>query len=605
MSSLPGLDADIYFGDAVSPPLSYPGPPDREDEDSDAVTTAGRRAVVGVLGFDPADLSAPTDAASAPFYDPDEPRDEKGQWAEGGAGSRREADRAIKAAKAAVVLAENIAYELPIGYEDYNAVKGLADRLKLEYHPRRAGEPARRKTPGDRASDARALRETAHRIAREMSLEPVDEEAGQGRDLEVIGILRRTAAAALRAEKGFTAAASYNRSVAARRQAGGDAPLSAPTGGAPFYDPDEPRDEAGGPAAVPGQGSLSAPTDATALSHVSHFRGDELSSLSRDDALAVLTDAALADLPTPTDAEFYDPNQPRDERGRWSAGGGLTREEHEGRRSAASDAVRAFARATGPVKEDEVRNIASHLSRLTVAQLHALKAEHGLKASAPDKAALVQKLAQRFHLHRQNNQQQGLTTPQEESKIPVGIEATKPAGDRAMTTAELPKLQGTEKQVEYAGKVRERALAEVPERLREVAAKGAAGLTRAGDLLDHKDRLAEVLVAAGLGAAPSALLSHPHGMGAMSYGRYAKEIAFLAGHAAKGRPVRDAADAAHAGLSHGFKPSEVYAHLTTAGVAPEVARKAVREQADAKKIADDDPHAAAWVKDRQQFRGEA
>jgi hypothetical protein len=105
------------------------------------------------------------------------------------------------------------------------------------------------------------------------------------------------------------------------------------------------------------------------------------------------------------DAPFYSPDQPRVPAGqpgggRWAGGvaPGTT-----AARDAASDAVRAFAAGKGPPTAAEAEALAGHLARLTVSQIHALKAEHGLKGSAPNKAALVQKLAERFRAHRAAN----------------------------------------------------------------------------------------------------------------------------------------------------------------------------------------------------------
>jgi len=86
-------------------------------------------------------------------------------------------------------------------------------------------------------------------------------------------------------------------------------------------------------------------------------------------------------------AEFYSPDQPRDDRGRWSPVG------EEGLHKA-REMVREHLREKNPAPE-RVRALADHLLTLTVKQLHTLKREHGLKASAPNKAALVEKLRAR------------------------------------------------------------------------------------------------------------------------------------------------------------------------------------------------------------------
>jgi hypothetical protein len=107
-------------------------------------------------------------------------------------------------------------------------------------------------------------------------------------------------------------------------------------------------------------------------------------------------------LPRKVDAPFYSPDQPRVPAGqpgggRWAGGvsPGTT-----AARDAASDAVRAFARGQGPPTREEAEALAGHLARLTVSQIHALKAEHGLRGSAPNKAALVAKMAERFRTWR-------------------------------------------------------------------------------------------------------------------------------------------------------------------------------------------------------------
>lgn len=97
-------------------------------------------------------------------------------------------------------------------------------------------------------------------------------------------------------------------------------------------------------------------------------------------------------------AEFFDPNQPRDDRGRWTAGAGT-----DAARQHYAQQIRGYAKRAGIPTREEAAALADHLSRLTTTQLHALRKEHGLKASAPDKAGLVQKLAERFAIHRSKN----------------------------------------------------------------------------------------------------------------------------------------------------------------------------------------------------------
>jgi hypothetical protein len=70
-------------------------------------------------------------------------------------------------------------------------------------------------------------------------------------------------------------------------------------------------------------------------------------------------------------------------------------------------AVRAYVSAGGQPSQVENEQLAAHLARLTVQQLHQVKAEHGLKASGKDKAALVGKLAERFRAHRATQEPAG------------------------------------------------------------------------------------------------------------------------------------------------------------------------------------------------------
>jgi hypothetical protein len=105
-------------------------------------------------------------------------------------------------------------------------------------------------------------------------------------------------------------------------------------------------------------------------------------------------------------AEFYDPSQLRDHRGRWATGGGtgstaLPHAERQAQRESARETVRRFMAGKGSPSLQETSGLAQALSTLTVAQLHEVKKEHGLKASSPDKAGLVKKLAERFRAARE------------------------------------------------------------------------------------------------------------------------------------------------------------------------------------------------------------
>jgi hypothetical protein len=113
------------------------------------------------------------------------------------------------------------------------------------------------------------------------------------------------------------------------------------------------------------------------------------------------------------DAEFYSPDQPRDDRGRWTTGGGEgaaptpTAADRATLRQASLAAVRAYVRAGGEPTHVEHEQLAAHLARLTVDQLHAVKVEHGLQASGKVKSDLVARLAERFRLHRAKQEPAG------------------------------------------------------------------------------------------------------------------------------------------------------------------------------------------------------
>jgi hypothetical protein len=135
------------------------------------------------------------------------------------------------------------------------------------------------------------------------------------------------------------------------------------------------------------------------------LNGIDLAGQAREDVLAALTDAAIEAYEDA--AEFYSPDQARDWRGRWTSGGGSdggqsvpTHAERGQLRQASLQAVRDYVRAGGEPSRVENEQLAAHLARLTVQQLHQVKAEHGLKASGKDKTALVGKLAERFRAHR-------------------------------------------------------------------------------------------------------------------------------------------------------------------------------------------------------------
>jgi hypothetical protein len=213
--------------------------------------------------------------------------------------------------------------------------------------------------------------------------------------------------------------------------------------------------------------------------------GEDWGSYSRQEILDLLTEAALESLDGPA-GNAFNPNQPRDERGRFAGGGGvsggekqlheMTRAEfvkanppprygdwrddpgtkvqerhlrdlrarhmvrvmdaieagkhvpahvlidypelkpaapaweggmaHGARseaRAASAAHVREFVTKGGPATHAEVGALADHLARLTVAQLHDLRKEHGLPAQGAwkqRKPELVQTLAGRLAAHR-------------------------------------------------------------------------------------------------------------------------------------------------------------------------------------------------------------
>lgn len=55
MASLPNLDADVYFGDAEKPLPNWRDWDESADEEA-KLSKEDRAALVGVLGFDPAEI---------------------------------------------------------------------------------------------------------------------------------------------------------------------------------------------------------------------------------------------------------------------------------------------------------------------------------------------------------------------------------------------------------------------------------------------------------------------------------------------------------------------------------------------------------------------
>jgi hypothetical protein len=133
--------------------------------------------------------------------------------------------------------------------------------------------------------------------------------------------------------------------------------------------------------------------------------GEDWGSYSREEILDLLTEAALESLDGPA-GNAFDPNQPRDERGRFAgagAGGALPHDERQAQRGGSVQHARDFVTKGGPATHAEVGALADHLARLTVAQLHDLRKEHGLPAQGAwklRKPELVQTLAGRLAAHR-------------------------------------------------------------------------------------------------------------------------------------------------------------------------------------------------------------
>jgi hypothetical protein len=129
---------------------------------------------------------------------------------------------------------------------------------------------------------------------------------------------------------------------------------------------------------------------------------EEIAGLTREELLGILFDAGVEAGDPAEDAPFYDPSQPRHpagspQGGRWVGGVGTAT---QNARDAAHQAVRDFAAGKGPPTARDAHAVALHLAKLTVAQVHALKKDLGIKASGADKAALVAKVAQRIRALR-------------------------------------------------------------------------------------------------------------------------------------------------------------------------------------------------------------
>src|ERR1700674_2861444 len=81
MADIPGLEADVYFGDAATPLPDWRA--DLPEEDDEEPSEEWRRAVAGMLGFDPSELDDDTgenDGAEDDFAEFAELDGVKGDW---------------------------------------------------------------------------------------------------------------------------------------------------------------------------------------------------------------------------------------------------------------------------------------------------------------------------------------------------------------------------------------------------------------------------------------------------------------------------------------------------------------------------------------------
>jgi hypothetical protein len=161
-------------------------------------------------------------------------------------------------------------------------------------------------------------------------------------------------------------------------------------------------------------------------------------------------------------ASFYDDAQPRVPAG--NPDGGQWVDDNSGGTAGASWAapVRNFLAKTGTPTPAETSALANHLSSLTVEQLHGLRADHGIQASASSKRFLVAKLREKFQEARAKN-----------------IPAAKPAESTP------PAAKG------WGGRPKDEYVNEWMERGREWAEKQQRDLNRPHALEDHRGRLAE------------------------------------------------------------------------------------------------------------------
>lgn len=118
--------------------------------------------------------------------------------------------------------------------------------------------------------------------------------------------------------------------------------------------------------------------------------------------------------------KFWDEQEhPRGKGGRFILKG--TAEAYSAAKQNVADALRQPHSAEGH------RELVGHLAKLNVAQLHALKQEYGISASAPNKAALVAKLADRLNRgRREGGAGQGQAQTPDPAALGVRVEPQSP-----------------------------------------------------------------------------------------------------------------------------------------------------------------------------------
>jgi hypothetical protein len=324
----------------------------------------------------------------------------------------------------------------------------------------------------------------------------------------------------------------------------------------------------------------------------------DLWGLTRPDAASVLVDAALLSHPDST-AEFWSPDQPRDWHGRWTsgAGGGFAPVARNAERERSRGYVRDFLAGKSTLPGGAERELlAQHLARLTVKELHAIKAEHGLKASAPDKKALVAKLAERFREHREKSArtgQEGLTSQAKGTILPV--EAEKPTGVQKMTTQtqQLPRLAGSEKQVAWAESIRDKALPVGHPFGAELRAAAAAHPDARWWIDNKQSPGTELLTEVVRPEMGKTGIDH-YNATPFQYGAALWDLARRGLSADKEGRRMQARHVISEGRGNGMLPSSVLGHLERLGFRREEALPLVRESFARPTDPDDDDYDANW-----------